>query len=87
MTKISYDEWQSAVADVVRERVEEVPAGWVTPEEMTAPGTLTKNGLGHRHATRILHDLSVAGKAERKQFMIETGDGIVRRVYHYRLKK
>ncbi len=87
MTKISFDEWQAAVVDVARSRVDQVPAGWVTPEQMTVPGTLTRNGLGHRHATRVLHELFVAGKAERKQFMIETTDGMVRKVYHYRLKK
>ena len=87
-TTINFDEWQAAIADVARTKIETVPAGWLRIEHLMAPGALTKNGVSDVHARTILWDLMRAGKAERKKFVTESKDtGIIRPVYHYRLKK
>ncbi len=87
-TRISMDEWQQAIADVARTKIETVPAEWIRIETLCAPGGLTKNGISDVHGRGVLWDLIKAGKCERKKFTIENPEtGIIRSVYHYRLKR
>ncbi len=86
-TSISMDEWQQAIAEVARTKIDTVPPDWVTIEFLCQPGILTKNGVSDVHARKMLRNLTEAGKTERKKFIVEIGDGVIRPVYHYRLKK
>ncbi len=87
-THISMDEWRAALEDVARTKIDEVPPGWVTVEALCHPGAFTKSGISDVHARKLIRNLITAGKAERKKFVVEIkGTGVVRPIYHYRLKK
>ena len=86
-TTISYDEWMAAVQDTARARLDVVPPGWVTPETMTGPGKLSKEGVSMVHARHLLQELFKNKRAERRRFYVENEYGALRWVYHYKLIK
>lgn len=75
------DEWLSELSKLQRERVPQIPSGWLTVRAIAKQINKSVS-----HTTKLTKDLCDSGRAERKKFMILDGDKI-RQVSHYKLKK
>lgn len=61
-------------------RIDKVPAGWKTLEQVAKEMDMTKQGV-----REIIAPL-LGKKVERKKFRVELPGGSVRMTYHYKLK-
>jgi hypothetical protein len=77
--ELSASAWAAALADVPK-KVDTVPPGWLTSEQISVQ-TKTKINSLRRHLAVLIK----AGRAEQKTFRLK-GPKMVRPTPHYRLK-
>ena len=73
--------WMDAIEEFTGILADEVPAGWLTTEEIA-----DSCGRTTQHTSDTLRKMIANGRAERRKYRINRG-GVLRAMYHYRLVK
>lgn len=81
-TKINFNEWKKAIEEVVRQKADVVPKGWITKFDLAK-----ELGISETHTYRKLKALFRAQLADIKKFKILGANGNLQYVTYFKLRK